>query len=269
VITDDQVIALFADANPVPSLDLLDPVEPVDPGHLTNRSERGRDMTELKTKVPSVVAPRRGRRLVPALAAVAVAVVAIPLLVSRGGIVGDGTRSEEVATAFMEAISEYDGQAAYELFSPDGVHQEGPPVVIVGWSDFDRAVQLARTNQGCDELTPVSFPDGTGADAVECAFLVQTAAGEAMGLDSTTGTFMVYVEDGEIVRTTETWDGESVGVLDTIAFRDWIQVNHPEAYETMFENPNTPPDKPNAPPDSEAIALFERYTAEFVAELGS
>jgi len=266
VITDDQVVALFADANPVPSLDLLDPVETVDPRRLTNTSERSRAMTELKTKEPRVAAPRRRLWLAPTLAAVAVAVVAIPLLVSRGGFVGAGTQSEQVATAFMEAIAEYDGQAAYELFSPDGVHQEGPPVVIVDWSNFDRAVQLARTNQGCDELTPVSFPDGTRADAVECAFLVQTAAGKAIGLDSTTGTFMVYVDDGEIVRTYETWDGEAVGVLDVVALRDWIQVNHPEAYETMYENPNNPPDRPNDPPDSEAIALFEQYTAEFVAE---
>jgi hypothetical protein len=268
VITDDQVVVLFAKANPVPSSDLLDPIEPVTPGQLTNRSERGSEMSELMAKEPRVGAPRRGRRLVPAVAAVAVAMVAIPLLVIRGGIVGDGTVSEQVATAFMEAIAEYDGQAAYELFSPDGVHQEGPPVVIVGWSKFDKAVHLARTNQGCDELTSVSFPDGTRADAVECAFIVQTAAGEAMGLDSTTGKFMVYVEDGEIIRTHETFDGEA-GVLVMNAFRDWIQDNHPEEYETMFGIPNIPPDNPNTPPDNEAISLFERYTAEFVAEMGS
>ena len=31
MITDDQVVAMFAKANPVPSLDLLDPIEPVAP----------------------------------------------------------------------------------------------------------------------------------------------------------------------------------------------------------------------------------------------
>jgi len=63
VITDDQVAAMFAKANPVPSLDLLDPVEPLDPGHLEDRSERSRDMTDIETIQPKKEERRRGHEL--------------------------------------------------------------------------------------------------------------------------------------------------------------------------------------------------------------
>ena len=48
---DDQIAALLAGANPVPSLGLLDPIPPVDIDALT-QSERSSVMTEIKTIEP-------------------------------------------------------------------------------------------------------------------------------------------------------------------------------------------------------------------------
>lgn len=256
--TEDQVVALFAKANPVPSLDLLDPIEPVDLGHLEDRSERSREVTELKTIEPIGERSRRPRWLVPALAAAAIALVAIPTL-ENTQIFGEArTPAEEVATAFMEALDSYDGQAALELFTPDGTHLDEDPIVIVGYSNFDRAVGFDRTSQGCSELTPVSFPDGSIAMAVECEFILQTDVGRALGLEPTAGTFRIYVEEGRILRTGEEFENEAVLVEATDRFSDWVRGNHPDDYALLFEGPGT---------DPEAIALLEQYTDEFVAEI--
>ena len=40
---EDQIAALFANANPVPSLDVFDPVEPLDIDRLERRPERSSD----------------------------------------------------------------------------------------------------------------------------------------------------------------------------------------------------------------------------------
>ena len=49
---EDQVAVLFARANPVPSLDLLDPIDPVDIDALRDESERSSAMSEVKTIEP-------------------------------------------------------------------------------------------------------------------------------------------------------------------------------------------------------------------------
>ncbi len=51
---EDQVVALFAKANPVPSLDLLDVVEPLDMGHLADLPERSSAVTEASTTAISM-----------------------------------------------------------------------------------------------------------------------------------------------------------------------------------------------------------------------
>jgi len=261
VTTEDQITAWFAKANPVPSLDLLDPIEQLDIDRLAYLSERSGVMSDLKTIEPTGRRERRPRWLVPALTAVAVALVAIPFLQSGQILGGSRSQAEEVAAAFMEAIGSYDGEAALELFASDGTHDDEPPPAIVGYSKLDRAVGLDRTNQGCTELTPVSFPDGSIATAVECVFMIQTDMGRALGLEPTTGSFSIYVEDGRILRTKEIWDNQTVVAQGLIPFRDWVQANHPDDYEIMFDFPDLPRT------DASAIALFEQYADEFVAEM--
>ena len=80
---EDQIAALFADANPVPSLDVFDPVEPLDMDRLEKRSERSRGMTDTKTDKAKVQGPDRWRRLAPILIIPVIAVIAVAILVNR------------------------------------------------------------------------------------------------------------------------------------------------------------------------------------------
>jgi hypothetical protein len=83
VTNEDQIAALFANANPVPSLDVLDPVEPLDMDRLEKRVERSRGMTDTKTHRVKVDGPGRWRRIAPVLAIPVIVLVALLILVNR------------------------------------------------------------------------------------------------------------------------------------------------------------------------------------------
>lgn len=87
---EDQVAALFANANPVPSLDLLDAVEPLDMEHLA-LSARSSEMTEVKTEEMKPERPGRRPRIALAVAMGVIAVVAIGLLVNNDSEVASPT----------------------------------------------------------------------------------------------------------------------------------------------------------------------------------
>ena len=80
---EDQIAALFANANPVPSLDVFDPVEPLDMDRLEKRPERSRGMTDTKTDRLRVEGPGRWRRLAPVLAIPVIVLAAILMLANR------------------------------------------------------------------------------------------------------------------------------------------------------------------------------------------
>lgn len=100
---EDQIVALFAKANPVPSLDLLDPVEPLDIERLENLSERNSAMTDVKTDEMKPEGPGRRPRLALVLAIVVIAVVAVGILVNNDGEVVSPTTTESTPTTTTAA----------------------------------------------------------------------------------------------------------------------------------------------------------------------
>lgn len=80
---EDQIAALFAEANPVPSLDMLDPLEALDIDPLESRSQRSSVMTDLKTNRPKVQPPARWSRLALLAAMPVIAVAGLFLLGDR------------------------------------------------------------------------------------------------------------------------------------------------------------------------------------------
>ncbi len=80
---EDQIVALFAKANPVPSLDVFDPVEPLDMDRLEKRAERSRGMTDTKTDQVRLRGPDRWRRLAPVLLIPVIVLVALLMLANR------------------------------------------------------------------------------------------------------------------------------------------------------------------------------------------
>ncbi len=93
---EDQIAALFAEANPVPSLDMLDPLEPLAIDPLESPSQRSSVMTDLKTDKSKVVAPAKWPR-VALLAGIPVLLVAVLVFL--------GDTASNVATPAAPAAS--------------------------------------------------------------------------------------------------------------------------------------------------------------------
>lgn len=83
MITEDQIVELYAKSNPVPRLDHLDPVESFDTVSLRPRRDRSSNVSDTKQMETKRPTPDR-RRLIAVLAllVLAVVVVAVPRLMS-------------------------------------------------------------------------------------------------------------------------------------------------------------------------------------------
>ena len=163
---EDQVAALFAKANPVPSLDLLDPVEPLDIERLAHTSARSSEMTEVETIRPKKEEGPRWPRVALGLAIAVIAVVTLGILVNNESEVAS---SESIGDAFMDAYADHDGQAALALMAEDGRYKGLSPLSLLPLAfDLDGALGEDITNQGCD----VKPTDSSGA-VVDCRFIFE------------------------------------------------------------------------------------------------
>jgi len=254
VTSEDQIVALFAKANPVPSLDLLDPIEPVDLGHLTDPSERSGAMTELRTQAVDEARGRR-RRLVPVLAMVAIAmVVALGVLFTKD----DGVASPEaLASAYMEARQDLDAEAAQALFAADAtLSDEGydlseMPLLF----DWYRALNWDWALGECEEPST-----GEGGTLVQCSTEFESDWTRTMGHPPITADVQILMSDGAITNLISALDPEFSNVWSV--FFTWIEENHPDDIDQMYGS--------NGPLlDEGSIALWEERTREFVASSGS
>ncbi|HLF42433.1 MAG TPA: hypothetical protein VJA46_02765 [Acidimicrobiia bacterium] len=101
---EDQIAALFAKANPVPSLDLLDPVEALDMERLAHPSARSSEMTDVKPDDMKPQGPGRRPRLVLGLAVAVMAAVAVGFLVNNDdGEVASPSTTESAPTTTTES----------------------------------------------------------------------------------------------------------------------------------------------------------------------
>jgi len=271
VNVEDQAVALFAKANPVPSLDLLEPIEPVDIDSLKGGSGRRGERTEPKTIRTTDFRPGRPW-LAPAIATIAILVVAIPMLVSVTPLGANPTPAEQVANAFMDSINEHDGRAIRGMYALE--HQDDfNPDGWVALTGINEALGFEYTDVDCVELAPVIFADGTGATSVECSWTVQQDLARALGLEGTEGTYLLYISDGYIVRAVETWHDTTSWGESFEQFQSWVQRTHPDDYWKMFSSPSE--DRLTIhyldfymAVDPEALELWDQYVDEFVGEGG-
>jgi hypothetical protein len=254
---EDQVAALFVKANPVPSLDLLDPIELMDVDSLRDRSERSREVTEVETIQPSAT-QRKGRWWIPALATFAVIAVLVP--VAMRAQLFDANRmtpSEEVAWAYVNALNAYDREGILELYAPDATADGLDPAEVFESVEFVGAIGWGYHDVACAE-EPEAV---TGGTAVACTMNIQSDWGRALALDPIAANVLIVVDDGQIVRSRETWPDDRPVNEAYDAFQTWVEENHPEDYETMYDEVGM------RRVDPTAVALFQQYTDEFVAEM--
>jgi hypothetical protein len=250
---EDQVVALFAKANPVPSLDLLDPIETLDIDSLRDRSERSREMSEVQTIEPK----KAGRRIrwAPVLVSALVAVAAVAVLINRGVFDAEPAAPVDVADAYYAAVNERDFEAVAALFPP-GTERSYIEEQL-NFEDWELGTALGwyYVPQGCQEV-----PQGNDGLRVECAFTATTDLTRVLGLLPQTGQVKLLIEDGYIQSLTETTvsQGDTLEVLQT--FHDWVAENHPGDVDTMISPSLRVQDTP------ESMALWDRYVDEFVAE---
>jgi hypothetical protein len=251
VTHEDQVVDLFARANPVPSLDLLDPVEPLDLHQLAHRSERSAEMTELKTP-PKESSTGRRRRLIPVLTVTLAALVALAALVTADRRVAS---PEAVANAYMEARANLDVEATQALFASEATFDDSgydlsEMPALYAWY---RASNWTSTLGVCTEA-----PTGEGGTLVRCTNEFENDWSRALGDAPIAADIQILVSDGEIVSLTSEFDDEFVGLWD--AFFTFVDNNHPDDVDLMYGA---------AGPllDDESIALWEQHTRDFVASL--
>jgi hypothetical protein len=273
VITDDQVASLFAKANPVPSLALLDPIGSMNLEHLEDRSGRSRGMTELKTIQEPKAEPRRPRWLVPALVAALALVIAIPVYLSRQSpVADDSTPAEGIALAYLEALASNDVNTLQEIVSPtasdvDTNDQSG----ILAWQ---AAVGIVITRLGCTEVEQY----GADGAVVHCPWVYDSKWHHAVGLEPSSMLQVFHIRDGKIQDESETNSRTPDLAQMWESFRSWVEENHPEDVTTMYTTSSEDLEDSqtfynngigaNNNTSAESIALWEQYTDEFVAEMG-
>jgi hypothetical protein len=267
------VASLFAKANPVPSLALLDPIGSMDLDPLEDRSGRRSGMTELKTIQEQKAGPRRPRWLVPALVALLVLVIAIPVYLSRQAPVADEpTPAEGLAITYLEALAANDVDTLHEVVAPtatdvDWNDQSG----ILAWQD---AVGIVITRLGCTEVGQY----GADGAVVHCPWVYDSKWHQALGLEPTSMLQVFFIRDGKIQEENETNSKAADVERVWVSFRSWVEENHPDDVATMYNTEGEDPEdtqtryntggRVNSTTTPESIALWEQYTDEFVAEVG-
>jgi hypothetical protein len=245
---EDQVAAMFAKANPVPSLDLLDPIEPMDVDSLKARSERSSEMTDVDTISPTKENRQEWPRVALGLAMAVIALVALGFLANRESEVATPLA---IATAFSQALSDQDQAAVDELLATDANVQYGN----ARW-EYERAAGWVFSHLGCDEKS--TGPDGT---VVSCRYSADGSWMQALGLEPEVGADILLIRDGQVQQVTEDPDYPQPNVGTAYqAFRDFVTRNHAEDVATMYDSGN-----PRYTP--EAVALWKQYTDEFVADM--
>jgi hypothetical protein len=259
VTSEDQVVALFAKANPVPSLDLLDPIEPMDIDLLMDEFERKSGMTAVHDS-----ATRRsgaGSRLTLILAALGAIVVAVPLLI--GGVASVDDSPESLGDRYMSALGEYDWDAIRELFDPEEIDRAIAVTVGRDSWEYQQAVGMVYQNLGCAQTS-----SGSGGTVIECAMLFDSKVGRVLGLEPVEGLVSILASEGHVRRATHSVAGDNTarpGLYDQAwdEFRAWVGTNHAEEVDSMYDRARS---SPKLGPES--TALWEQYTDEFVAEMG-
>jgi hypothetical protein len=99
---------------------------------------------------------------------------------------------------------------------------------------------------------------------VSCDYLFYNKLTRDQGLGAMTSRHRVFVEDGIINRVIET-EMSSMAGYDWWGFADWLSSHHQDDFELMFWFKSNGPTFKYPLLDSTSIALWERYTDEFVA----
>jgi hypothetical protein len=253
---------MFARANPVPSLELLDTIEPVDIDRLGTRSERSSAMTEVKTTEPEKEKSNRPGRIPGLILAGGVFAATIGLVLIMVNREPDVAASPaEIAEAFLEARIVHDAEAMAALLADDALladeqlldaGQTGPDIlakdVLPGLVALERITGRTYTFESCVEDPP---------NQVRCTVVLEDDPSRALGVDPFDAHFLFDINEGKVDEVTFVWNGERTYAEVAREVIAWMERNYAEDAEIMFGDSTylTP----------ESLALWEEHIPEFVA----
>ncbi len=263
-MTLDQIDRMVRQANPVPDLTAL---EPVDASVLDQRRR-----TEMQTDDRIVVdrepdKPRTGL-LIGIAAAAAIIIGALLLLQPReeapvadqptttAAVEPSAASPMEIATAFVDAYAAFDIEAATAYLSPDAI------VDIFGdvetWPLGRRFLQAHGTQLFIESC------EAKGAISVRCRFDYQALRSDEIGLGPFSSSyFSLTVQDGKITVASMYW-----AYMENLwsaqmwePFAAWVGANHPEDGAVMYADWPLVGDQAMT---EESIPLWEQRSREYV-----
>ena len=264
---EDQVLALFGEANPISKHDTLENfLRP----RLEIVEQRTGNMTEQEVRDIDPTRPivRKERRRGPVYGLAAAVVVLIIGTVSWIAFRDDGgsgfaATPVDIGRSFIQAQDAWDADAALALLAPDAVIDQGLFTNIEEYPshfEWNRALDWNFAVEECNQTVNDAVVE------VTCAYSYENAWTRALGVGPYSGsTFDFVIADGQIQELTDNF--ESSTGFSTQAwevFRGWVRDTHPEAVSVMYDF-SGPSDAPRV--TSEALVLWEQYTNEFVTSV--
>ena len=254
----DAVLALFAEANPVP--DLRTYARQTESSAPLETPEQWRDPmedTRLKSAEPAADSPRR--RNWPIIGVAAAAVVLIvglgvwTLLTANESEPAAPSTREEFGEAMLTAFDSHDGDAAVTLLGTDpdidvfGTDTPDELRDLAGWFE---AVEWRFDSQGCTT---------SGAEQVTCGVRQRNEWSEAVQFEPVFAQLRLDVADGQITKVEYEFDFSAWSPNVFEPFANFVVANHPGDVQTMWRIEDG-----FAPKLTEdALALFDQYSAEY------
>ena len=272
--TESQVMALLEEGNPETEISETAWSETTATAYLATLEQRSSEVTQLDTKQTDPTSSKRS--MMPWLIAAALAaVVGVAIIVSNQNsgevpvvdeptpttvvdaapttAAGPAVDPVEIGESYINAIDEWDSDAALALLAPGAVMASlaESPTEIAAVFDFYRASDWRWTVSECQQ-TNVGEPA-----EVRCIYTNQNAWARALDVEPGGGAYEFVITDGEIGEVRQIHaDSPEWGI-----FTLWVMNNHNADFLVLV------PDgccRPSVTP--EAIVLWGQYTEEFVAE---
>jgi hypothetical protein len=251
-MTLDQIDQMVRQANPVPDLNVL---EPVDASVLVLDQRRRTEMqTHDRIEVDQVPKDPR-RNLFIGIAAVAAIVVGVLVFLRPlDGAPVAADQPVDVAIAFIQAYGSFDVDKAASYLAADA-DLSRLEAGVEGWQLGVRwleAVGFKVVLDSCDGSTP-----GT----VHCVFAFHAIRSDEIGLGPFDGsTFDFRILDGEIVSASMVWNIDEFGPQVWEPFAGWVAETYPEDVAILYTGSAQNMQRFT----DEAIALWDQRSREYV-----
>jgi hypothetical protein len=254
-MTLDQIDQMVRQANPVPDLTVL---EPVDASVLVFDQQRRMEMqTHDRVEVEQEQEKSRRGFLVGIAAIAAIVVGVLVFLRPSDGSPVAADQPVEVAVAFVEAYGAFDMDRAASYLADDA-DLSRLEAGVEGWHLGIRWLEATGFKvllDSCEEEV------GSSPRTVSCLFAFHAIRSDEIGLgpfgDST---FDFRILDGEIVAASMIWNIEEFGPQVWEPFAVWVAETHPEDVTIMYTGSSQSMQRFT----DEAIALWDQRSREYV-----